>query len=98
MGDDDDQDDEDANPTSEWPGTLHYQGPRIGEVPTYPVIMPTHDLTTLDEARVEEFQRAISTGVRPCAVALAWIDSREVRAQWEERFLSLVVLNGHHRL
>lgn len=81
-----------------WPGTAHYQGPRSGEPPTYPVIFPTQDPSRLDEARIARHQRAIAGGARPAVVALGWLDTRSIRGEHEERFLSLIILNGHHRL
>ena len=97
----DDEDDEpnDAEVRAAWPGAAHYQGPRGGgETPTYPVVMPLHDLTKLDEARVVAYQQAISDGACPVAVVLGWVDVRDVQARWAERFANFVILNGHHRL
>jgi hypothetical protein len=98
MQPDEDDEVEQADQTTYWPATVHYQGPRFGDVPTYPVLMPTHDPARLDESRISEYRRAIASGARPPVVALAWLDAREVQARWEERFLSLIMLNGHHRL
>jgi hypothetical protein len=98
MEPDEDDEVEEADHTTYWPGTMHYQGPRFGDVPTYAVVMPTHDPARLHESRISEYRRAIASGARPPAVALAWLDAREVQARWEERFLSLIMLNGHHRL
>lgn len=81
-----------------WPGTAHYQGPRSGEIPTFPVVFPTQELGRLDEAQVVKYQREIVGGARPPVVVLGWIDTRAIRGDQEERFLSLIVLNGHHRL
>lgn len=81
-----------------WPGTAHYQGPRSGEIPTFPVVFPTQELGRLEEARVAKYQRDIVSGARPPVVVLGWIDTRAIRGDQEERFLSLLVLNGHHRL
>ncbi|MGC4117012.1 MAG: hypothetical protein QM765_21105 [Myxococcales bacterium] len=88
---------EDDAVASRWPGTTHYQGARL-ENNTYPIVVPSRNLADLDEARVCDFQRRIEQGERPCVVALGWVDEREIQGEWQERFLNLVVLNGHHRL
>jgi hypothetical protein len=87
-------DSRDGDASDDWPGTIHYQGPRFGAHPTYTMVMPLHDVAKLDEARVREFERMIERGEHPHAVALAWVDSRAI----SERFLNLILLNGHHRV
>ena len=61
-------------------------------------MLPTQDPGRLRDARIAEYQRAIAAGDRPLVVAAAWVDARHVASSWSERFLSLAVLNGHHRV
>lgn len=92
--------DEDGLP-SDWPGTSHYQTVTDfadGQLAIYTVVMPTRDPTSLDEARVERFAAPLLAGERPWALALGYVDDRYVRARWEERFFSLILLDGHHRV
>jgi hypothetical protein len=83
----------------DWTGAPHYQGPSFdGSPPTYWMILPSEDLSALDEVRVEHFMREITNGRKPTIVAVAWLDDREVHAEWAERFNVLCVLDGHHKL
>ncbi|MEU3657860.1 hypothetical protein AB0E67_34970 [Streptomyces sp. NPDC032161] len=83
-----------------WPGTEHCQAsqPIPGSLPTYGSILPSQPLDALALATVERQAAAIARGERPTALLLAWTEDRYVRAEWEERFLLGVILDGHHRL
>jgi hypothetical protein len=98
-----DEDEPDASPAMDegddaCPSMTHYQGPRAGEPPLHPVVLPFADPAALVRPTVDEYVRRIAEGDRPPVVVYAWVDDREVEARWRERFLFLAVLNGHHRL
>src|SRR5690606_1929605 len=84
----------------DWPGTGHFQTPRMspGPPPTYGSVLPSQPLDRLDPATVRRHASAIARGERPAALLLAWAEHRCVEAEWEERFLIGVILDGHHRL
>ncbi|RII09247.1 hypothetical protein DSC45_31665 [Streptomyces sp. YIM 130001] len=83
-----------------WPGTEHFQTPLplATDPPTYGSILPAQPLDALDPATVARHASAIARDERPTALLLAWSEDRFVEAQWEERFLLGIVLDGHHRL
>jgi len=81
-------------------GTRHFQlrEPLAEEPPTYGIFMPTQPIEEPDTGRVTAFRTAIRGGERPAALVLGWIEDRYVEAQYRERFLVGVVLDGHHKL
>ncbi|MEV0650646.1 hypothetical protein AB0I28_35875 [Phytomonospora sp. NPDC050363] len=83
-----------------WPGVEHFQVPEMipGAVPTYGSLLPSQPLDALDPAAVARHTSAIARGERPAALVLAWTETRYVEAEFEERFLLGVILDGHHRL
>ncbi|MGW7533183.1 hypothetical protein [Amycolatopsis sp. NPDC054798] len=83
-----------------WPGIEHFQVPQAipGEMPTYGSVVPSQPLDALDPATVDRYAEAIARGERPAALLLAWAEDRYISAQWPERFVLGVVLDGHHRL
>jgi hypothetical protein len=86
--------------TSSWPGTEHFQTPRPipAARPAYGSLLPSQPLDALRPATIERHASAIERGERPAALLLAWTEDRYVQAEWEERFLLGVILDGHHRL
>lgn len=80
--------------------TVHFQPrePLGGDPPTYGVVMPTQPLDEPDAGRVEAFRAAIRAGDRPAALVMGWIEDRWIEAQFPERFLVGMVLDGHHKL
>ncbi|WP_409185729.1 hypothetical protein F9C11_16415 [Amycolatopsis sp. VS8301801F10] len=84
----------------DWPGIEHFQLPRAipGEMPTYGSVVPSQPLDALDPATVDRYAEAIDRGERPAALLLAWAEDRYVSAQWPERFVLGIILDGHHRL
>jgi hypothetical protein len=85
---------------SDWPGAAHYQGPSFSGLPTtYWVVLPSQNLATLDETRVNHYVRQIQSGSKPTALALGWLEERGGHGDGEEeRFVVLFVLDGHHKL
>ncbi|MFK7998028.1 MAG: HEAT repeat domain-containing protein [Polyangiales bacterium] len=84
---------------SPWPTTPHFQGPMFGEpLRTYWVTLPSQDLAALDEERVHFYMERIRDGHRPSALALGWMEDRYVQAEWNERVVATVLLDGHHKM
>lgn len=84
---------------SPWPGTPHFQGPMFAEpLRTYWVTLPSQDLAALDEERVQFYMQRIRHGHRPSALALGWMEDRYVQAEWNERVVATVLLDGHHKM
>lgn len=82
-----------------WPGCVHFQGPTFsGERRSYWVVLPSQDLSTLKEDRVSHYARQIEQGKSPSILALGWMEDRSVQAEWNERFVILCILDGHHKL
>ncbi|GLZ79181.1 hypothetical protein Afil01_39880 [Actinorhabdospora filicis] len=83
-----------------WSGTPHFQVPEpiLGPVPTFGIVMPSEPLDGLDPSTVAAHSRAIARGERPTALVLAWVEDKYVQAEWAERHLLGLVLDGHHRL
>jgi hypothetical protein len=86
--------------TDDGAGTRHFQlrEPLTEEPPTYGILMPTQPIEEPDTGRVMAFRIAIRGGERPAALVLGWIEDRYVEAQYPERFLVGMVLDGHHKL
>ncbi|MBN9741027.1 hypothetical protein DMP23_07865 [Amycolatopsis sp. A1MSW2902] len=84
----------------DWPGIEHFQAPRSipGEMPAYGSVVPSQPLDALDPVTVGRYAEAIARGERPAALLLAWAEDRYISAEWPERFVLGVVLDGHHRL
>ncbi|GAA1032841.1 MULTISPECIES: hypothetical protein [Amycolatopsis] len=84
----------------DWPGIEHFQLPQAipGEMPTYGSVVPSQPLDALDQVTIDRYAEAIARGERPAALLLAWAEDRYISAQWPERFVLGVVLDGHHRL
>lgn len=84
----------------DWPNTAHFQAPGLlpGPVPTYSSILPSQPPERLDAATVDAYAEAIARGERPAALVLGWAEDRYVEADFDERHLLGVVLDGHHRL
>lgn len=79
----------------------HYQGPNfpfdeIGK--TYWMVMPSQNPQTLNESCVAEYVDLIGSGSRPTILTLGWMDRRYTQTKWPECFLTLFVLDGHHKL
>lgn len=83
-----------------WPGVEHFQLPdRIpGPLPTFGVLLPGQPPHRLDPETVASYRNAIDAGYRPAAVVLGWVEDSYVEAEFEERFLIGVTLDGHHKL
>ncbi|MCE9572883.1 MAG: hypothetical protein K8W52_06980 [Deltaproteobacteria bacterium] len=83
-----------------WPGAPHFQvrDAALGEVPTYGLLLPTQALAALDEPTIAAHAAAIESGARPTALAMAWLEAKDVEAEYPERFLIGAILDGHHRL
>jgi hypothetical protein len=83
-----------------WPGTDHFQvrEPIPGAPPAYCVVMPSRSPELLRDERVAEHAAAIAAGARPAALLWGWVDDRWVEMEYHERFLTAVVLDGHHKL
>lgn len=82
-----------------WPETPHFQGPMFEEpLRTYWVALPSQNLAALDEERVQYYMQRIENGHRPSALALGWMEDRYVQAEWNERVVALVLLDGHHKM
>ncbi|MEX0172132.1 hypothetical protein [Streptomyces sp. LMG1-1-1.1] len=98
----DDTDVADDHPEYDWPGVAHFQLTAPvphGRIPrTYGVLLPSQPPESLDPATIARHTSAITTGARPAAVVLGWVDDRYVQAEHEERWLIGAVLDGHHRL
>jgi hypothetical protein len=79
---------------------VHFQlrQPLADEPPTYGIVMPTQPVDQPDAGRVDAFRTAIRAGQRPAALVLGWIEDRYVEAEYPERFLVGMVLDGHHKL
>jgi hypothetical protein len=79
---------------------VHFQlrQPLADEPPTYGIVMPTQPVDEPDAGTVDAFRTMIRTGRRPAALVLGWIDDRYVEAEYPERFLVGMVLDGHHKL
>lgn len=89
---------DDSEP-SPWPATPHFQGPMFAEpLRTYWVTLPSQDLAALDEERVQFYMQRIRDGHRPSALALGWMEDRYVQAEWNERVVATVLLDGHHKM
>ncbi|MCG3751698.1 hypothetical protein [Amycolatopsis sp. Poz14] len=84
----------------DWPGIEHFQVPRAipGEMPAYGSVVPSQPLDALDPVTVGRYAEAIARGERPAALLLVWAEDRYISAEWPERFVLGVVLDGHHRL
>jgi hypothetical protein len=80
--------------------TVHFQlrQPLADEPATYGIIMPTQPFDEPDAGTVEAFRTTIRAGRRPAALVLGWIEDRYVEAEYPERFLVGLVLDGHHKL
>lgn len=83
-----------------WPGAEHFQvrDAAVGEVPTYGVVVPQAPLRSLRPETVAEWEARIASGAQPTALALCWVEQKDVVGELTERFLVGVVLDGHHRL
>lgn len=82
-----------------WPGTPYFQGPHFAGTPaTYWVMLPSQPLTDLHEPTVQAYMDQIRAGERPTALVLGWLEDVYVECEWEERFVMLCVLDGHHKL
>ncbi|MFB6839929.1 HEAT repeat domain-containing protein [Streptomyces sp. NPDC056361] len=92
----------DDHPGHYWPGVTHFQLTAPvpgGRIPlTFGALLPSQPPESLDPATITRHTSAITTGARPAAVVLGWIDDRYVEAQHEERWLIGAILDGHHRL
>ncbi|CAN0546552.1 unnamed protein product, partial [Laminaria digitata] len=60
--------------------------------------MATESLDAFDEAVIAVRQAAVDRGEKPCALAVGWIEHRDIEAESEEVMIQLVVLDGHHTL
>lgn len=80
--------------------TIHFQlrRPVADEPPTYGIVMPTQPVDEPNAGTVDAFRTAIRAGRRPTALVLGWIEDRYVEAEYPERFLVGMVLDGHHKL
>jgi hypothetical protein len=84
---------------SSWPGIAHFQGPSFaGEITSFWIVLPSRDISELDERTVDYYVEAIGQGRRPTVLTLGWLEERYVMAEWYERFVLLFVLDGHHKL
>jgi hypothetical protein len=83
-----------------WPGTPHFQLRALipGAAPTFGVMLPSQNLTTLSARTCDAHREAIRGGAHPACVALAWVESKAVEGEYVELFLLGVVLDGHHKL
>lgn len=83
-----------------WPGIVHFQTRRgpCGTTPTYGVVLPSQPLANLDEATIAYHAARIALGERPTALVVGWVEDKHVRAEFPERFLNMLVLDGHHKL
>jgi hypothetical protein len=82
-----------------WPGTDHFQGPTFaGAMRSFWSVLPSQDLSKLRESQVEHYVEQIRQGKKPTVLALGWMEDRYVQAEWNERFVVLCVLDGHHKL
>jgi hypothetical protein len=81
-------------------GTDHFQlrSPMPDPTPSFGVFLPTQPLDALDQATIDAHRRAIEDGARPGAVLLTWVEDRYVEAEYEERMVFGLVLDGHHKL
>src|SRR4051812_40267143 len=68
------------------------------EPPTYGIVMPTQPVDEPDTGTVDAFRTTIRAGQRPAALVLGWIEDRYVEAEYSERFLVGMLLDGHHKL
>jgi len=93
-------DDEPEDATAHWLGTEHYQvrAPSLEGVPTFGLVLPAVSLVTLDADTVEASAASIVAGRHPTALVMSWVERKYVRAEFDERFLVSVVLDGHHKL
>lgn len=57
--------------------------------------MPTEDLGDLSEETIELFKQKINAGEKPTAIALSWVEMREIHGEWPECFIANVMLDGH---
>jgi hypothetical protein len=80
--------------------TDHFQlrQPLADEPPTYGIVMPTQPIDEPNAGTVDAFRTTIRAGQRPTALLLGWIEDRYVQAEYPERFLVGMVLDGHHKL
>jgi hypothetical protein len=96
----DDFPDGDDDGTIEWPGDAHFQAREAaaGPFPTFGVLVPSSRLSDIRADTVDAWSAAIASGARPAALVMAWVEQKEVRAEFTERFLVGLVLDGHHKL
>lgn len=66
--------------------------------PTYGLLLPQVPIATLHLETTEGWQARISSDSRPTALAMCWVEQKNVEGQFTERFLVGVVLDGHHKL
>jgi hypothetical protein len=80
--------------------TVHFQlrQPLADKPPTYGIVMPTQPVDEPDRERVDALRTTIRAGQRPAALVLGWIEDRYVEAEYPERFLVGMLLDGHHKL
>jgi hypothetical protein len=83
-----------------WPGSEHFQvrDAALVGVPTYGVVLPTAALADLRSETVENWISAISSGARPAALTMSWIEEKDIHGEFTERCLVNVILDGHHKL
>jgi hypothetical protein len=84
------------------PRTVHFQSKLRApaeKLRSSVLLVPSQDLSKLDEATVSDYERAIRGGARPVAIALTWVEDR---SNWDDneptRTMLGAVLDGHHKL
>lgn len=88
----------DFEPFVTWPKTSHYQVPGVLdlEVPTGLTVLPSQALENLDETTVSEKLALVRGGHRAAALALGWLEHRDIAMECEEAAMQIVLLDGHH--
>jgi hypothetical protein len=67
-------------------------------VPAFGVFLPTQPIDALSQETVDRHRKAIQEGARPAAILLTWVADRYVEAEYEERVVFGLILDGHHKL
>ncbi len=94
-----DDDDDESMPAQSLLEQQVYQGPMFkGAIRSHWSVLPSQNRSELDEERVRFYMQEIRNGTRPTILALGWMEQRYVEAAWDERFVALCILDGHHKL
>ncbi|MBI4122018.1 MAG: hypothetical protein HY461_01670 [Parcubacteria group bacterium] len=82
-----------------WLGVDHWQSTvALGSSKVFTVFLPTQEMASINEDRVNFFVERIKAGDRPTVVCTGWFDERSVGGDHDEKFLVLAILDGHHKM